>query len=238
MFPSTNPSTNSLNGSNPYLNAVNAPLKLISDPLSPHLKVRFGQPTFNAEGVETLGPLFTRTIHWPGKGSGVTIGRGYDMKERSASKIFRDLVAAGLGNGDAELFSQGALLTGAQADAFVHYRKESFPVMPLAVQKRLFEDVVAPEMISDISRILKKPDVTRIYGGLEWNNLSKPVQELLFDLRYRGDYKGETRRFLQPLLVAGDMEGLRSTMENKNLWRSFGVPEDRIRARIDMAKQL
>ena len=58
------------------------------------LEPKEGLLTFRAEGNNTRGSLFySRVIHWPGRlaecsrsGSGVTIGRGYDMKHRSPKK--------------------------------------------------------------------------------------------------------------------------------------------------------
>src|SRR5690606_34158303 len=51
-----------------------------------------GQVTFDAEGNDIPGnAYFSRVLHWPGGASGVTIGRGYDMKERTQAAVLQDL---------------------------------------------------------------------------------------------------------------------------------------------------
>ena len=53
------------------------------------LIVESGQVTFDAEGNDIESSrYFSRVIHWPGNTeSGVTIGRGYDMGNRTKAKL-------------------------------------------------------------------------------------------------------------------------------------------------------
>ncbi|WLI78207.1 peptidoglycan-binding protein [Kosakonia sp. H02] len=62
------------------------------------LQVQEGQLTFDYEGVDYITavepfrqparmPWFSRILHHPSSDSGVTLGRGYDMKKRSAGSI-------------------------------------------------------------------------------------------------------------------------------------------------------
>ncbi len=68
------------------------------------MEPREGLLTFRAEGNNIPGSLYySRKIHWPGissrchaYGSGVTIGRGHDLKYRSTTGIIRDLTSAGI----------------------------------------------------------------------------------------------------------------------------------------------
>jgi hypothetical protein len=60
----------------------------------------------------------TEHLHWPGGSSGVTLGAGYDMKERSASQIANDLKSIGVASDSAEKASAGAGLKHAEADDF------------------------------------------------------------------------------------------------------------------------
>ena len=47
-----------------------------------------GIVTYDSEGVESPGSLFhSRVLHVPSNTSGVTIGRGYDMKLKDRAKI-------------------------------------------------------------------------------------------------------------------------------------------------------
>lgn len=208
------------------------------EPLSPHLNVAFGQGTFDAEGSEQVGRFFSRTIHWPGGASGVTIGRGYDMGGRSQPQVLRELTSAGMAACDAQWLSQAAGLRGSSAAAFFARERGNSPLMPLEVQKALFEGVTTAETVADIQRIFSKPDVVQMYGAASWDSLPRAAQEIVFDLRYRGDYTPRTRELLQPALVAGDTTELKRIMLDTALWRGLNVPEGRIRARAEMARAL
>ncbi len=208
------------------------------DPLSPLLQVGFGQRTFDAEGLETPGRFFSRALHWPGGASGVTIGRGYDMGGRSPEQVQRELLRAGLEAGEAALLSRAAGLKGGDARSFVAEWKPCAPVLSLQAQQSLFTNVTLPETLQDVRRILEKPDVVARYGAVAWNTLPAAAQELLFDLRYRGDYTPGTRERIQPLLVAKDWAGLREAMEDRPFWQSRGVPANRITARTEIVSEL
>jgi hypothetical protein len=202
---------------------------------NPLLRVSFGQITFDAEGQEAPGQYFSRAIHYPGgTESGVTIGRGYDMGYRTPSQIQRELTLAGLGADDALWLSQAAGLRGVKAENFTKQHLDTAPVLLLEVQQRLFERVTTPEMITDIRRILTKPDVAAMYGAIDWGSLKPPIQELVFDLRYRGDYTPQTRTLLQPYIVANDLAGLRRAMSDQPYWASRGVSKERFQARLSI----
>ena len=210
------------------------PLKAQTAP-QPPLRVAFGQATFDAEGSESRGLYRSRILHWPGGSSGVTIGRGYDMGHRTPLQIVSELTYAGVTHDDARWFSQAALLRGESARRFVERERGGAPELSLAAQKRLFEVVTTNETIADIKRIMGKPDVVARYGAKTWDELSQPVQEILFDLRYRGDYTPTTRQVIQPLVTANDLDGLRRAMYNTDYWAALGVPRDRIERRKAIA---
>lgn len=98
---------------------------------SVQLTVPEGQVTFDAEGNDYIFPdyapkkapknadYFSRILHWPGDVSGVTIGRGYDMKLRTAGEIFTTLRRLGIEEYRAVLASNAAYLSGRQAKLFV-----------------------------------------------------------------------------------------------------------------------
>jgi hypothetical protein len=203
------------------------------------LCVSFAQNTFDSEGLEQPGPYFSRVISWPKLGnSGVTIGRGYDMGLRSYQQVVRELTAAGMSQRDAQLLAHGAGKRGSAAAEFVAAHKATAPVMSLEVQKKLFEDVTTPQMINDIQRIFKKPETVAAYGRIDWSDLSPAAQELVFDLRYRGDYTPRTRQVLQPALVSGDYQRLKAIMNDTRYWATLGVPAGRIRDRQEIAENL
>jgi GH24 family phage-related lysozyme (muramidase) len=58
-------------------------------------------------------------LHHPSSGSGVTLGPGYDMKDRTETEIVLDLQIIGLPKDAAAAAAKGASLSGSAADAFV-----------------------------------------------------------------------------------------------------------------------
>ena len=208
------------------------------DPSSPMLTVSFGQSTFDAEGLEAPGRFFSRALHWPGGASGVTIGRGYDMGGRTRNQIERELASAGLDSLSSAFLSRAAGLRGQAAADFFRREKEGAPVLSLDVQNALYERVTVPETVRDIQRIFSKPDTVSEYGAVSWSDLPRTVQELVFDLRYRGDYTPGTREVIQPLLVSRDWDGLRKAMQDTTYWEGRGVPANRIRSRASLAENL
>lgn len=57
-------------------------------------------------------------------------------------------------------------------------------------------------------------------------------QEMIVDLKYRGDYTPETRKLVQPLIVANDLEGFAKAIANEKYWvDGKNVPLDRFKRR-------
>lgn len=207
--------------------------KLAVDPNSKWLSVPFGNITFAAEGQENSSRYFSRVLHYPGgAASGVTIGRGYDLGNRSKLEISRDLVASGVDTTIAARIAQGAGLKGSAAASFVREYRNQIPPICQQAQYRLFTDVVAPSYVKDIVRIFNKPDVVAKYGNAHWDALPQEMQELVFDLRYRGDYTPETRKLLQSALVSADRDSFFSVIRDEGYWLQRGVPASRVAARI------
>ncbi len=187
----------------------------------------FGRLTFDAEGQEG-GPFHSRCLHVPSEGSGLTLGRGYDMKRRSKAEVRDDLLAAGVAPQAAQLISQAAGLSGAEAEEFVAENDlEDFEIS-LAGQVSLFEATYR-ELAADTRRLATKPDVTRRFGATDWEGLDPAIRELLIDLRFRGDYTPASRRFLQPHVAANDLAGLSLEIADRERWST--VPEDRFERR-------
>ena len=82
------------------------------------MEITQGQLTYDAEGNEG-GPFHSRVLSVPSDSSGLTIGRGYDMKEKTSSGIEANLADAGVDQADAALLAQAAGLSGAAAKAFI-----------------------------------------------------------------------------------------------------------------------
>lgn len=214
-----------------------ASLPALRSPSSPSLIVPFGQLTFNAEGQENTSRYFSRQAHWPGGVSGVTIGRGYDLGQRTRQSVVSDLTRAGLDRTDALTLSRGSGLVGLKAQDFLKNNKQTLPTISLEQQQTLFSDVLVPQYVNDVKRILNKPDVIDAYGKITWEDLPTRMQELLFDLRYRGDYSPVVRSQLHPFLAAEDYQGAYQFLADKDFWSKRGVPKDRIERRADFATQ-
>jgi hypothetical protein len=201
--------------------------------------VSAGQLTFDAEGLETRGIFFSRKAHVPSNSSGVTLGRGYDMKSKSRSKIVADLSGTGIDDIIADKFSNAAGLKGKAAKKFIKRSDIAEIEITPQQQKTMFE-VTYEEHAADVKRISGKNDVVKKYGRTDWSQLHPAIKDALVDLRYRGDYTGTTRNRVQPMVVANDVFGLQETMADKAYWmQNIGVPRDRFERRADyMAKVL
>lgn len=69
-------------------------------------------------------PNISNHLYWPHGASGVTLGAGYDMKERSAASILADMKAIGLPEATARIVSQAAGLHDDAAKKFAHDHKK------------------------------------------------------------------------------------------------------------------
>jgi uncharacterized protein (TIGR02594 family) len=195
------------------------------------LKVSEGQVTFDAEGQDS-GHYFSRVCHWPGGNSGVTIGRGYDLGSRTAKGVAADLTAAGITGGQATTLSTGAGLKGDAAGKWVKDNKAKVGEITHDQQKALFALVYAElkQSVVDISEkkgTKDKPGAKTVYGDVDFDTLHPAIMEMLVDLRYRGDYTGKTREWIQPLVVKNDLKGFAAAMGDAKWKTTFGVPKDR-----------
>jgi hypothetical protein len=160
------------------------------------------------------------------------------MGRRTQLQVLRELVLAGAPKRDAIALSYAAGLRGSAAERYVRMKRDSSPIISLQVQNRLFQEITTPEMVNDIKRICGTSSVVEQYGTVRWEELPRSVQELIFDLRYRGDYTVRSREHIQPALVNRDYVGLQSIMNDTSFWRELGVPSDRIQRRREIISRL
>ena len=186
-----------------------------------------GTVTWDSEGTEG-GRFHSRRLHVPSDESGLTLGRGYDMKSRTASGVLIDLIRAGLARADAETISKGAGLKGKAAKKFIADNElEGFEITP-AAQKKLFEIAYDAEA-AEAKRLATKADVKAKYGATDWATLDPAIQEILVDLKYRGDYTPSARTKIQKYVAANDLEGFAKQLADAALWAK--VPSDRFKRR-------
>lgn len=165
------------------------PLNLLSQfstvPKKCDLFVRRGQVTFDAEGNDIPGSIyFSRRLHWPGGASGVTLGRGYDMKQRTSASVYADLVAAGVDHDAAQKFSQGAQLSGHEARDFVNNNRDAYGVISRESQRILFEDVTYPRYEAAAKTRYTNGTAGEV-GATPWDSLDGRVRDIAVDLTYQ-----------------------------------------------------
>lgn len=191
------------------------------------LKVNKGQVTFDAEGNDVAtSQYFSRTIHWPGGVSGVTIGRGYDLGQRTKKEVEGHLATAGITGTQASILIGGIGKTGKSAGEYVTSKKKSFGAITHDQQKKLF-DIAYNQLSADVERISKKDDVVEKYGAVDFKKLHPAIRDVVVDLRYRGDYHRSSREWIQPLMVKNDLKGMATAMADARWKTQYGVPKDR-----------
>lgn len=186
-----------------------------------------GQLTWDCEGQEG-GPYHSRVLHVPSASSGLTLGRGYDLRDRRRAEVEQSLCRAGLGTELANLIASGVRLKGRAAERFiVDNDLLDFELTP-GSQRRLFEAVYGV-MARDVERICAKPDVILTYGSVDWPLLDGRIKAVLIDLRYRGDYTGASRRLIQGAVARNDLVGFTQILSTATHWTT--VPPSRFERR-------
>lgn len=192
----------------------------------------FGLVTWDAEGTEG-GRFQSRKLSVPSNSSGLTIGRGYDMKERKPHGIIEDLTDAEITFASATILSNAAGLTGVGARAFIVENKlHDFEISKVG-QKKLFVRTYL-SLRADVQRICEKADVVAKYGQCNWLTLNSAIIDILVDLRFRGDFTGAARGRLQKFVVANDLAGFAFVMFDPANWAN--VPKDRFNRRVNFLK--
>lgn len=187
-----------------------------------------GLLTYDAEGMEG-GPYHSRKLHVPGESSGLTIGRGYDMKEKAADKIEADLLAAGVGLTQASLLALASGLSGENAKEFINEHQLADFEITMETQERLFVQIYG-ELSQDVQRICSKDDCVMAYGAVDWENLDVKMKDVLIDLRYRGDYTPASRKRIQSFVADNDLQAYSIELNSRASWAN--VPQDRFNRRI------
>lgn len=156
------------------------------------LEPRKGIITFRAEGSNVRGDIYySRVIHWPGivtrcatkdSASGVTIGRGYDMKKRSRESVLNDLRISGVPFEQAKKISLAAGLHNCEALSFVIENKNDIGEISEVQQVNLF-NITYPKYESYASKIHNK------YGRVNsnpWGILNDRIKDIFIDMLYQG----------------------------------------------------
>jgi len=192
-----------------------------------------GLLTWNAEGNEG-GRYHSRVLHVPASTSGLTIGRGYDMKNRSGERIRRDLSQVSVAPSKVELLSEAAGRFGESAMAFVVQHDLLDFEISVDSQLKLFEQIYV-EYEATVKRICEKQSIIDAYGKTEWETLDTAIKQVLVDLTYRGDYHRASRRIIQKSVADNDFWAFKGAIDREENWLHW--PRDRyIRRREFLAE--
>jgi hypothetical protein len=127
-------------------------------------------------------PTVSNYLHWPDGGSGVTLGPGYDMKEKSETEVVRDLMKMGLIADQAKKIAKGAGLSGIKAKEFCNSNhnlikledKQEFELMKIVVPK--YETRVQNRITVDLLQQEFDALVSFAYNhGTVWRRITNPI---------------------------------------------------------------
>ena len=190
------------------------------------LRVRYGQVTFNAEGNDIRSSLFfSRVIHWPPTAlSGVTIGRGFDLGNRSEDESYRILVSAGVSVSQAKMIAAGSRLKGNHAKTFVEKNKSSIGEISHDMQKNLFE-LIYPSYV----RRARDNYIRWVHSFKDfvaWADLNPLIRDVLVDFVYQGFTKGD-----MPMRAGmhNDINELITYIKNSPVMQSYEKGRQRVK---------
>ncbi|EBP3213771.1 peptidoglycan-binding protein [Salmonella enterica] len=152
--------------------------------------IKRGKLTYDAEGNNIPNSrYYSRVIHWPGnEGSGVTLGRGYDMGDRTESSILQDMLTAGIDADTARKISLARSYKGSAAGAFVTNNKRDIGEITEEQQIRLFNHIYPDYITRTITNYNRW--TSDVAAAKHWDELDQPIQEVLIDFVYQGFTKG------------------------------------------------
>lgn len=198
------------------------------------LKVPYGQLTFNVEGndFEDAGHpahrYFSRVVHWPEGVSGVTIGRGYDLGQQADPRA--DLIKAGVKEPLLSWLVGAKGLHGQAAKTYLDNATQEVRKQVITRKQQYLLFISVYEfMKKDIFRISGTISNVEKYGALQWEAVNQKIQDVIVDLRYRGDYHVESRKFIQRPFTDNDLAKIKVEMSKHSNW--IGVPPNRFAER-------
>lgn len=209
------------------IKSLNDLVRSVFKPLSINPPLQ-GVLTWSAEGNEG-GAYHSRKLHVPSDSSGVTVGRGYDLRMKKLALARKNLASAGI-RPDVISKLVGAIgLQSKQAKQFIIDSDLIDYQISVDAQLKLFNISYAFES-SEVKRICNKADVVKKYGATDWANLNEKIKEVTVDLKFRGDYTSTAREYLQESIANNDLGSFKKIITNKSLWAR--VPADRFDKRV------
>ncbi|KAB1499873.1 peptidoglycan-binding protein [Cronobacter sakazakii] len=166
------------------------------------LIVRQGQTTFDSEGVDYITAVapfrqpkhllqFSRILHHPTVESGVTLGRGFDMKKRSAGEILATLRHADIEEYKTVICSKAAYLTGREAEMFVQFYGPLVGEITHQQQIRLFEIAYQEQVIYAKGVYDRHVRRLNIQNALPWSRIDTVIRDTFIDIIFQGNSTAE-----------------------------------------------
>lgn len=154
------------------------------------MKPQKGLLTFMAEGNNIpTSQYYSRKLHWPGISpkcsiyrSGVTLGRGYDMKYRTVNEIVNDLTYSGIPIDKARAIAQGSKKHSCSARDFVIENRKKITDITEIQQLNLFNLTYSRYEV-DSMRFYNK---YKISTSVLWEALHPILKDVLVDMKYQG----------------------------------------------------
>lgn len=180
--------------------------------------------------------LAVRPYH-PAPESGVSIGFGYDMRERTPERVWEDLsqVEPPITQEWITALSLAAGITGDAAQAFVDDHGTIF--LTLEQADSLF-DVTYAEETAFAREFATSPgslgSLGVEYPAADWGSLDPAIRGILIDLKFRGDYRPwwPQQQTLQAAVAANDPEGVLTAIRDATAFPDDLAGSARFQARI------
>jgi hypothetical protein len=179
------------------------------------------------------------TPYHPAPESGVSIGFGYDMRERTAERVWEDLVSVEppIDTEWVLTLSGAAGLTGDAAQTFVDDHGVIFLTLDQA--DSLFDVTYAEETL--VAReFATAPDQLGDFGVEyepveDWDRLHPAIRGIVVDLKFRGDYRPwwVEQQPLQNAIAANDPQGVLEAIRDPDAFPDDLGGSVRFQARID-----
>jgi murein DD-endopeptidase MepM/ murein hydrolase activator NlpD len=177
---------------------------------------QYCQLTFETEGGKLTAVL---RPHCPGNTSGVTIGPGYDMKERTSADVIADLEAAAVPKDVAEKLAGGVGKSGDTAKTWI---TENYPGKDAVITTEASSNLFTHVYPTYAELVRKKVSEEWLAA---WDQLPLKMKEVLVDLAFRGDmsrfkgYATKHEKLLKPPVVANDFAAFRKVITDYEYWR-------------------
>jgi len=114
----------------------------------------------------------------PGKNSGVTIGPGYDLGQRTTEQIKQELQKSDIDKDVINKLSTAAGLKGNNARQWIESHNNHNIKINQKQQKKLFEEILVPIYEKGVKQYVNK------YSQNTWDNLDSDQKNMLFDMHY------------------------------------------------------